>query len=124
MDDEADVFLIDAHAKGRGRNDDIVTGFIVDPFLLALFTLLFREAGVVGNCANFVGTEANGEGITVGAEDCVDDTGDGVRAFGFCIEFRYTGGVVGASMVHFLQPGGELSKANIIRVRGEAYFVV
>ena len=79
---------------------------------------------MVGNCADLVGSEANGEGITVGAKDCVDDAGDGIRAFGFCIQFGFTAGVVGTSMVYCLQPSGELGKANIIRVRGKAYFVV
>lgn len=58
--DEAHVLLVDAHAEGGRRHDNVVPGRVGDPFLLARGAIQGGEAGVVGDCADVVGAQARG----------------------------------------------------------------
>lgn len=58
VDDEADVFLVDAHSERGGGDDDVVARLIGQPFALAVCAVETAEPGVIGCCADVVAAEA------------------------------------------------------------------
>ena len=122
--DESYVLLVNAHAERRRRDNDVVSGSVGEPFLLARQAFRGGEAGVVRGGADAVGAQAGGQGVAVGAEGGVDDAGDGVGAGSGGAEFGGASGVGGAAGVDGLEPGEEGEEAGVAIVGGEADFVV
>ena len=71
VDDEADVGLVDAHAKGDGGDDDLCLA--EDEGVLVLFADLVGEAGVVGEGLDVLLFEFFGDLFAAGAGLAVDD---------------------------------------------------
>lgn len=124
MHDEPYILLIDSHPEGRGRDDDIPTRLVGDPFPLAGDAVVGGETGVVGRRADVVAAETGGESVAVGAEGDVYDARNGGGAFIPFLEFGRAGRVFGAPSVDCLKPGEEIRESGICFVGCEADFVV
>jgi hypothetical protein len=73
VDDEADVGLVDAHAKGDGGADD--ADLVAEEGLLVARALLGIEAGVVGAGGDAAAGEGIGDLLGLFAAGAVDDAG-------------------------------------------------
>lgn len=124
VDDEADVLLVDAHAKGGGGDDDVPAELVGEPFPLAFHAVVRGKTCVVGCGANVVVPKASGKGVAFGAEGDVDDARDGFDAF-------FTGGyltvwvwLAGAASVDGLEPREDVGETVVVLIREEANLVV